>query len=145
MSRGSPPDHDVAVEALFLLIPAPQPSPPTNGACQYTHHGFAPDTQSRTSRGRTAQYAAAKALGASPSGKLRFGVSNNWRGQFTGGRVAKFDLKAYARQGAGARVAELNAELAAIYRTFPELRQGAATGNAPSAVDRRKRRGMTAA
>ena len=36
--------------------------------------------------------------------------------------MAKFDLKAYARQGAAARVAELNAELAAIFRVFPELR-----------------------
>jgi hypothetical protein len=36
--------------------------------------------------------------------------------------VAKFDLKAYAKQGAAARVAELNAELTAIYRTFPDLR-----------------------
>ena len=40
--------------------------------------------------------------------------------------MAKFDLKAYARQGAAARVAELNAELAAIFRVFPELRSGAA-------------------
>jgi hypothetical protein len=38
--------------------------------------------------------------------------------------VAKFDLKAYARQGAAARVAELNEELAAIFRVFPELRSG---------------------
>jgi hypothetical protein len=33
--------------------------------------------------------------------------------------VAKFDLKAYARHGAAARVAELNEELTAIYRVFP--------------------------
>ena len=59
--------------------------------------------------------------------------------------MAKFDLKAYARQGAAARVAELDSELAAIYRTFPELRDGAITGAAPRAVTRRKRRGMTAA
>ena len=39
--------------------------------------------------------------------------------------MAKFDLKAYARQGAAARVAELNEELGAIYRTFPDLRGGA--------------------
>ena len=38
--------------------------------------------------------------------------------------MAKFDLKAYARQGAAARVTELNAELAAIFRVFPELRRG---------------------
>jgi hypothetical protein len=59
--------------------------------------------------------------------------------------VAKFDLKAYARQGAAARVAELNAELAAIYRTFPELRRVKATGTAGSAAKKRRRRGMTAA
>jgi hypothetical protein len=56
--------------------------------------------------------------------------------------VAKFDLKAYARQGAAARVAELNAELAAIYRTFPDLRVGTKTASAPGR--RRKRRPMTA-
>ena len=33
--------------------------------------------------------------------------------------MAKFDLKAYARQGASSRVAELNAELAAIYGCYP--------------------------
>ena len=60
--------------------------------------------------------------------------------------MAKFDLKAYARQGAAARVAELNAELGAIFRIFPELRSGAAKASAPGAVARkRKRRGMTAA
>jgi hypothetical protein len=37
--------------------------------------------------------------------------------------LAKFDLKAYARTGAAARVGELNDELAAIYRAFPDLRQ----------------------
>jgi hypothetical protein len=56
--------------------------------------------------------------------------------------VAKFDLKAYARQGAAARVAELNAELAAIYRVFPDLRTGT---KARAAGGKRKRRGMTAA
>jgi hypothetical protein len=59
--------------------------------------------------------------------------------------VAKFDLKAYARQGAAARVAELNAELAAIYRVFPDLRSGAAKGAAAAAGARkRKRSPMTA-
>jgi hypothetical protein len=57
--------------------------------------------------------------------------------------VAKFDLKAYARQGAAARVAELNAELAAIYRVFPDLRAGTKTASATGR--KRKRRGMTAA
>ena len=56
--------------------------------------------------------------------------------------MAKFDLKAYARQGAAARVAELNAELAAIYRVFPDLRAGM---KASAAGGKRKRRGMTAA
>jgi hypothetical protein len=56
--------------------------------------------------------------------------------------VAKFDLKAYARQGAAARVTELNAELAAIFRVFPDLRTGT---KATVAGGKRKRRGMTAA
>jgi hypothetical protein len=38
--------------------------------------------------------------------------------------MAKFDLKVYARQGAAARVTELNAELESIYRAFPDLRRG---------------------
>ena len=60
--------------------------------------------------------------------------------------MAKFDLKAYARQGAAARVAELNAELTTIFRVFPELRTGAAKRPATGVVVRkRKRRGMTAA
>jgi hypothetical protein len=37
-------------------------------------------------------------------------------------RLATFDLKAFARRGAEARIAELNAELAEIYRAFPDLR-----------------------
>jgi hypothetical protein len=32
--------------------------------------------------------------------------------------VARFDLRGYARRGAEARVAELNAELVEIYRVF---------------------------
>ena len=36
--------------------------------------------------------------------------------------MATFDLKTFARRGAEARIAELNAELADIYRAFPELR-----------------------
>ena len=59
--------------------------------------------------------------------------------------MARFNLKAYARQGAAARVAELNAELAAIFRTFPELRRSTVLGTAPAAVRKRKRGGMTAA
>ena len=37
--------------------------------------------------------------------------------------MAQFDLKEYARRGAEARAAELNAELEAIYAAFPDLRQ----------------------
>lgn len=72
--------------------------------------------------------------------------------------MAKFDLKTYARQGAAVRVAELREELAAIYKTFPELRKGnlddpftrrtraAQDGGAGVGNGRkRKRRGMTAA
>lgn len=36
--------------------------------------------------------------------------------------MAKFDLKAYARAGAAARVRELTEELESIYRAFPDLR-----------------------
>ena len=36
--------------------------------------------------------------------------------------MATLDLKEYARRGAAARVAELNAELAEIYRVFPHMR-----------------------
>jgi len=48
--------------------------------------------------------------------------------------VAKFDLNAYARQGAIARVTELNAELAAIYRVFSDLRGGASKPRRPENV-----------
>ena len=56
--------------------------------------------------------------------------------------MAKFDLKAYARQGAVARVAELNSELAAIYRVFPDVRRGGGTG---TGNPKRKRKRMSAA
>jgi hypothetical protein len=36
--------------------------------------------------------------------------------------LAKFDLKEYARRGAQARAAELQAELTEIVRAFPDLR-----------------------
>jgi hypothetical protein len=57
------------------------------------------------------------------------------------GRLAKFDLKEYARRGAEARVAELRAELAEIYRTFPGLRRGgaaAADGDGSTTGSRRR-------
>lgn len=67
--------------------------------------------------------------------------------------MATFDLRAYARRGAEARVAELNQELETIYRAFPELRQGRGgragaklikveetTGLQPTRVARRRRR-----
>ena len=36
--------------------------------------------------------------------------------------MTRFDLKVYARRGAEARLAELNEEVAGIYRAFPDLR-----------------------
>jgi hypothetical protein len=51
-------------------------------------------------------------------------------------RLAKFDLKEYARRGAEARVAELTRELAEIYRTFPGLRRRVA---APAPAGRRRK------
>ena len=64
--------------------------------------------------------------------------------------MAKFDLKEYARRGAEARVRELQAELADIYRAFPGLRTGRGATAAASASDnerparRRRRSTMTA-
>jgi len=43
--------------------------------------------------------------------------------------LARFDLKEYARRGAEARVAELNAELAGIYQAFPDIRRRRAVAN----------------
>ena len=40
--------------------------------------------------------------------------------------MPSIDLKAYARRGAEARIAELTAELNDIYKAFPDLRQGGA-------------------
>ena len=61
--------------------------------------------------------------------------------------MAKFDVNKYALLGAEARVAELSAELAEIYRAFPALRarggRTAAAAAAPAA--RRRRKPMTAA
>lgn len=68
--------------------------------------------------------------------------------------MAKFDLKEYARRGAEARVAELQAELATIFRAFPDLRVGragrrasapVAAGTAGQTARARRRRTMTAA
>ena len=63
--------------------------------------------------------------------------------------MAKFDLKEYARRGAEARVAELSAELAEIYRAFPALRsrggRRGASGGDGAARARRHRKPMTAA
>jgi hypothetical protein len=58
--------------------------------------------------------------------------------------LAKFDLKGYARVGAEKRVSELNAELAEIYRAFPDLRSGRSVKTA-SGGGRRHRKPMTAA
>jgi hypothetical protein len=57
--------------------------------------------------------------------------------------LAKVDLKEYARRGAEARVVELTAELAQIYRAFPGLRRGGTVAAAPAAA--RRRRPMSAA
>lgn len=62
--------------------------------------------------------------------------------------MAKFDLKEYARKGAEARIAELQAELAGIFRAFPDLRVGrpgprasaARTSGAGAAAPARRRR-----
>lgn len=65
--------------------------------------------------------------------------------------LAKFDLKEYARRGAATRAAELQAELAEIYRAFPDLRaragRRAGAGSAPAATGgaRRKRRSRMSA
>jgi hypothetical protein len=63
--------------------------------------------------------------------------------------LAKFDLKEYARDGAAARVTELEQELADIYRVFPDLRRGRPSGprTATSArsATRRRRPAMSAA
>jgi hypothetical protein len=60
--------------------------------------------------------------------------------------VPSIDLKAYARRGAEARIAELTAELNDIYKAFPDLRAGGASASQMSGGGRRrKRRGMTAA
>ena len=59
-----------------------------------------------------------------------------------------FDLKAYARRGAEARVAELTAELNDIYKAFPDLRRGgtrSATATTGARGRRRKRKPMSAA
>ena len=53
-------------------------------------------------------------------------------------------LKALARQGAAQRYQELQAEMAALVATFPELRRGGRGAAAPAAGSRR-RRTMTAA
>jgi hypothetical protein len=58
-----------------------------------------------------------------------------------------FDLKAYARRGAEARVAEVTSELNEIYRAFPDLRRGS-TRSAPATTGagrRRNRKPMSAA
>jgi hypothetical protein len=60
--------------------------------------------------------------------------------------VPSIDLKAYARRGAEARIAELTTELSEIYKAFPDLRSGGASASqVPGGRRRRKRRGMTAA
>jgi hypothetical protein len=50
------------------------------------------------------------------------------------------DLKSYARRGAEVRLAELNAEIQAIYSAFPELRRGSQASRGKSARPQRRRR-----
>ena len=62
--------------------------------------------------------------------------------------MPSIDLKAYARRGAEARIAELTAELNDIYKAFPDLRRGAArppVSTADVSRRRRKRKPMSAA
>ena len=63
--------------------------------------------------------------------------------------MPSIDLKAYARRGAEARIAELIAELNEIYRAFPDLRRGGAArptaSTAGAGEGRRKRKPMSAA
>jgi hypothetical protein len=73
--------------------------------------------------------------------------------------LATFDLKGYARRGAGHRIAEIREELASIFRQFPDLQaprrakgspfppnELAALGGRETAAPRRRRRWkMTAA
>jgi hypothetical protein len=62
--------------------------------------------------------------------------------------LAKFDLREYARRGATARVSELKAELAEIYRAFPDLSRARASAigseDAGTATDGRTRAGRAA-
>ena len=53
--------------------------------------------------------------------------------------MAKLDLREYARRGAQARAAELQTELASIYRAFPELRGTQSAGGKGGSVSRRTR------
>jgi hypothetical protein len=50
--------------------------------------------------------------------------------RFAEDHLPTFDLKAYARRGAEARIAELTAELNDIYKALPDLRRGATTPSA---------------
>jgi hypothetical protein len=65
-----------------------------------------------------------------------------------GHTVPSIDLKAYARRGAEARIAELTAELNDIYKAFPDLRGGAArppVSTVGAGGRRRRRKPMSAA
>ena len=62
--------------------------------------------------------------------------------------MPSIDLKAYARRGAEARIAELTAELNDIYKAFPDVRGGAArptVSTAGAGGKRRRRKPMSAA
>jgi hypothetical protein len=67
---------------------------------------------------------------------------------FTEDNLPNIDLKAYARRGAEARIAELTAELNDIYKAFPDLGRGAirpSAARAGAGGRRRKRKPMSAA
>ena len=58
--------------------------------------------------------------------------------------MATLDLKALARRGAEARLAELLGELGQIYAAFPGLRRSGGTGSHTEAPEARPRRGRKA-
>jgi hypothetical protein len=63
----------------------------------------------------------------------------------SGGFLAQFALKSYARRGAEVRLAELRDEMNAIHAAFPDLRDGRSETGKGAVQRRRRRRGMSAA
>lgn len=52
--------------------------------------------------------------------------------------MTKLDLKEYVRRGAEARLAELEAEMTAILRAFPDMRRGRKGGDVARGADRQR-------